>query len=104
MLAMDITFGELRCKEVINTINGKRLGRVSDMVISCRTCRVLGLIVPGDKRIFRSKEDLFIPWKNIVKIGDDVILVQLFISPSEVNCTPNREREDCDRYVVSDAE
>lgn len=100
---MDITFCELRCKEVVNTLNGKRLGRVSDMVISCRTCKVLGLIVPGDKRLFRSKEDLFIPWKNILKIGDDVILVQLYVSAFDGHCTPNRGKdEDCERYEISD--
>ena len=74
---MDITFCELRNKEVVNTLNGKRLGRVCDIVISCETCRVLGVVVPNDKRLFRNKEDLFVPWRNIVKIGDDVILVQL---------------------------
>ena len=46
--------------------------------ISCSNCKVLGFVVPGDKKLFKSKEDLFIPWKNIQKIGDDVILVQLF--------------------------
>lgn len=75
---MEINFCDLREKEVVNTVNGKRLGRVFDLVLSCSNCKVLGFVVPGDKKLFKSKEDLFIPWKNIQKIGDDVILVQLF--------------------------
>ena len=75
---MDITFGELKCKEVINTVNGKRLGRITDMVISCQTCKVTGLVVPNDRRLFKSKDHVFIPWRSIVKIGDDCILVRLY--------------------------
>ncbi len=75
---MEISYCELRSKEVVNTVNGKRLGRISDMVISCKTCKILGFVVPGNRQLFKTKEDLFIPWKNILKIGDDVILVQLF--------------------------
>lgn len=77
---MDITFGELKSKEVINTINGKRLGRICDMVISCHTCKVTGLVVPNDRKLFKAREDIFIPWRNIVKIGDDCILVRIYES------------------------
>lgn len=74
---MEITFCEMRDKEVINMTCGSRLGRICDIVISCKTCRVLGVVVPGDRRLLRCREDLFIPWKNICKIGEDVILVEL---------------------------
>jgi len=74
---MDVTFCELRNKEVVNMLNGRRLGRVCDIAVSCETCRILSVVVPNDKKFFRSKEDLFIPWRNVIKIGDDVILVRL---------------------------
>lgn len=74
---MEISYCELRNKEVVNVLNGKRLGRIIDIIISSRSCRVLGLVVPGCKRFFKTKDDIFIPWKNIQRIGDDVILVQL---------------------------
>lgn len=75
----DMTFCELREKEVINTIDGKKLGRIIDMVITC-TGEVVGLVVPGERKAIRaiaSGESLFIPWKCITKIGDDTILVSL---------------------------
>ena len=74
---MEISYCELRNKEVVNVLNGKRLGRIVDLIISSRSCRVLGLVVPGRKEFFKTKDDIFIPWKNIQRIGDDVILVQL---------------------------
>ena len=77
---MDISFCDLRQKEVVNIFDGKRLGRVIDIVISLHSCRVLGIVVPGNRKLFNTKEDIFVPWKNIHKSGDDVVLVQLTAS------------------------
>jgi len=76
---MDITFCELREKEVVNLADGKRLGRVQDLVME-QCGKVIGLIVPGEKKLLKAvsrDESIFITWRNIVKIGDDVILVEL---------------------------
>lgn len=75
----EITFCELREKEVINTVDGRKLGRVIDLVMTCNG-NVLGLVVPGEKKALRSiasSESLFVPWKCIVKIGQDTLLVSL---------------------------
>lgn len=81
---METSFLDLRCKEVINIVDGRLLGHIVDMVIDVRTSRVTGLVVPGAKTffsLFKSSQDIFIPYKNICKIGDDVILVELFNLP-----------------------
>lgn len=78
----EITFCELREKEVVNMADGKRLGHIIDIAMTL-SGHVLGIIAPGDKTFFRNfcgKESIFIPWKNICKIGDDVILVNLMNS------------------------
>lgn len=76
---IDFTFCELREREVINVADGKRLGRVIDMAFTC--CgRLVGIIVPGERRLLKNIsgcENIFIPWKNVMKIGDDVVLVNL---------------------------
>ena len=76
---MDITFCELREKEVVNLADGKRLGRVQDLVLE--PCgKVIGLVVPGEKKLIKAlsrDESIFIAWKNIVILGDDVILIDL---------------------------
>ena len=76
---IDYTFCELREKDVINISDGKQLGRIVDIAIHC-TGKVVGLVAAGEKKFFKTfsgGESIFIPWNNIVKIGDDVILVEL---------------------------
>ena len=68
----------LRQKAVVNVIEGVQLGYISDIEIDECTGKICSLIVPGGagiKNILRSK-CYVIPWRNIVKIGDDVILVE----------------------------
>ena len=77
----ELTFCELRGKEIVNVVDGKRLGRLTDLALTCNG-RVLGFMAPGDKsalKAFGGKESVFIPWQNITKIGDDVILVNLML-------------------------
>jgi YlmC/YmxH family sporulation protein len=73
---MEISFSELRAKEVVNTQDGRKLGRVCDVVLCYPENRWIGLIVPSG-RGFGKKQELFLELKNIVKIGEDVILVNV---------------------------
>lgn len=78
---MQTTFCELRTKAVINVLDGRDLGHCTDIVIDCSCGKILGLIVPGETyvfKIFKPNDEIFIPWHNICKIGEDVILVELF--------------------------
>lgn len=74
-----MTLSELRTKEVIDVHDGKRLGRVMDIEFDVCDSRVTALVVPADTTFLQSlrgeKCGLVIPWENIRRIGDDVILV-----------------------------
>lgn len=98
---MNITYGELRTKEVVNIVDGRKLGRVCDIVISCDNCQVQGIVVPNERRFFHSREDIFVPWKNIKQIGDDCILVSLH--PQNFECPTHKPRPKtfCD-YIIDD--
>ena len=74
---MDITFNELKNKEIINIYDGKRLGRASDICFEKESNEVTGIIIPGEHRLFKKPEDLFVPISRIKKIGEDVILIKL---------------------------
>ena len=74
---MEITYNELKKKEVVNTLDGKKLGRVCDLVFCYPENRILGFVVPGSRAFGFKKEEYFIDLKNIVKIGEDVILVNI---------------------------
>ncbi len=74
------TFLELKCREVINLCDGRKLGCICDLEIDECTGQIMSIIVPGESRFFgliRSDEELVIPFYRIKKIGDDVILVEV---------------------------
>ena len=78
---MDTSFLELRCKEVVNVVDGRRLGHVVDVVFNLETGCFLGVVVPGEKsfwNVFKSGAELFISLQQIVKVGEDALLVELY--------------------------
>lgn len=76
---METGFCHLRQKEVVNVKDGRRLGRVNDVIFTFPEGKTLGVVVPGGRGFFQP--GMFIDLRNIVKIGEDVVLV-------EVNCPP----------------
>ena len=73
---MQLTFKQLRTKEIINMADGKKLGRVCDVVLCYPEYKWVGLIAPTSESMFK-REQILIEPKHIVKIGEDVILVNL---------------------------
>lgn len=72
-------FSELRAKEVIHVGDGERLGFVSDLEVDAVTGRIVSVSVPGPYRAFGllgKEPDRVIPWEQIKKIGDDLIIVE----------------------------
>lgn len=74
---MEISFVEIREKEVVNIYDGKKLGHIIDIIFERESGRVKGVVVPGLKRFMRKTEDIFVPIENLKKIGEDVLLVKL---------------------------
>ena len=76
---MEVSFSVLKEKEIVNVFDGKKLGRITDILFDNTTGVVKGIVVPGEKKLFRKNDDVFIPIERLKKIGDDVILVSLHI-------------------------
>ena len=73
-------FCELQKKEVINVTNCKCLGNVCDLDFDEKDGCIRALIVPGPAKFLGCvgrEFELFIPWCRIVKIGPDIILVDI---------------------------
>lgn len=71
---------DLRVRDVVNVRDGKKLGNVSDLELDLEQGRITALVVPGPGRflgIFGRYKDYVIPWEKIIRIGVDVILVEL---------------------------
>ena len=46
---METSYLELRCKEVVNVVDGRKLGHIVDVVFDLANGCLLGLVVPGEK-------------------------------------------------------
>lgn len=67
---------DLQTKEIINMSTGKRLGMIVDVIVDI-TGTIKSLILEERKgKRFSSREEYELDWKQITKIGDDIILVK----------------------------
>jgi len=67
---------EIQAKDIIDIKDGRRLGKIVDLVIE--EGNIINFVVEERKRFFRffkQQSDTLVKWKEIIKIGEDVILV-----------------------------
>lgn len=73
-------FSELKCKDVINIRDCKKLGKVCDIEFDqCSGC-ICKIMIPGDSKFLGflcCDPDIVIPYKDIKQIGPDIILVDI---------------------------
>lgn len=83
-----MTLGDLKQKDVINLHNGHLLGRVMDLEFCAMNGQITALIVPAGFSLMGclrgEKCALIIPWEQIDKIGEDVILVR--VDETQLDC------------------
>jgi YlmC/YmxH family sporulation protein len=75
-----LKISDFQTKDVVNIVDGKKLGQISDLEIDLRSGRIDSIVVPNAGKFFGffgNGTDVIIPWRNIVKIGMDVVLVKL---------------------------
>ena len=66
----------MRNMEVIDVLTGTKIGFIKDFKIDCDENKIVSLILPGEIKTWFTKDDeKEILWRDIVKIGKDVILV-----------------------------
>ncbi|MCK9222320.1 MAG: YlmC/YmxH family sporulation protein [Limnochordia bacterium] len=75
-------YSEIAGKELIDIAEGRRMGVVhhADLVIDTQTLEVVAIILPQRRRkffLFGNDEYVMIPWEGILKIGLDVIIVDM---------------------------
>ena len=84
-----------REKEVVNVSDGKRLGFITEVEFDICSGKITAIIVGCAGGLFgKGKKDIVIPWCNIEKIGEDIILVRAdpFLLPgcdTKDRCDPN---------------
>ena len=65
---------ELQLKEIVNISNGKRIGTIVDVVVD-RDGKIKNLVLEEKRGRKFSHEEYNVFWGQIVKIGDDIILI-----------------------------
>ncbi len=93
---METSFQELKCKQVINTVDGVCLGHITDVVFDVVCAKALGFVVPQPNQgfwgMFKSAKEIFIPFECVCKIGVDVILVELYIDDKPKGPPPPKQK------------
>lgn len=75
-----IKTSDLWSKEVINVVDGRRLGMIEDVELNLKVGRIDSIVIPGRPGLFGlfgGSQELVIEWEQIEKIGEDVILVKV---------------------------
>lgn len=73
-----VLLGELQAKDVINVVDGTKMGRINNMEIDITTGKIVSIIVQTNTRLmnfFTGSNNIVIPWNQIVKIGGEVVIV-----------------------------
>ena len=74
-------FSQFGGKEIIGLDNGERLGVIgdADLEINTETGQIRSIIIPqgGFFALGKRREDIVIPWEAIVKIGPDMVIIQM---------------------------
>ncbi len=68
---------DLQTKEIINITTGARVGVIVDVIID-NEGKIKSLVLEqrrGNKRFLGNRDELELSWREIIKIGDDIILI-----------------------------
>lgn len=91
---MELSYRDLAKKDVVNISDGRCLGKITDIKFKFPQGVIVGIVVPGRKtgflRLF-NRTEIYIDESKIIKIGGDVILVDLKCSDT---CAPNIKLND----------
>lgn len=82
---------DLKSKYVINVRNGSKLGYVCDVEIDTASAMVHSISIKGRLRLLGllgREEDTVIRWSDIEVIGEDTILVNHTLPPSQPGKKP----------------
>lgn len=102
---MELTYNDIKKRDVINVVDGKCFGRVNNLSLSFPQGVLTGIFVPVRKNRgffwFLDKSSFFIGVDKIVKIGGDVILVDVKCGENCVQNTTVGKREQSVKSINS---
>ncbi len=69
---------DLQSKNIVNMVDGRNVGSIIDANVD-KDGNIESLVIETNKKFlsFSKDDDLLVLWKDIAKIGEDVILINL---------------------------
>lgn len=77
---MQFKISDLGLRDIVNIVDGSKLGTVKDVYIDLETGKLVSLVLSGDRKYFglmSAGKDTVVPWEKIKKIGVDTVLVEV---------------------------
>jgi YlmC/YmxH family sporulation protein len=69
-----VRLSDLQHKEIVNIVDGKRVGIIIDVIVDEKGS-ITNLVLEDRRGRKFSREEYNVMWNQIVKIGDDIILI-----------------------------
>ena len=75
---MQMRLSDLQSKNIVNMVDGRNVGSIIDANVD-KAGNIEQLVIETNKKFlsFSKDDDLLVLWKDIAKIGEDVILINL---------------------------
>lgn len=73
-----MNLSDLQTKEVVDVASGKRIGSIIDVIISSsgNISKIVLEETRGSRRFLSTnKDEVYLDWQQLIKIGDDIILI-----------------------------
>ena len=87
---MEVNYSDLKQKKVVNILDGKVLGFVTDLVFEFPEGKIKSFIACDNKALF-FKEESVICLSDVNKIGDDAVLV--CVKSCKKNCARKEDEK-----------
>lgn len=93
---MEYLFSKLKKLDVVSVTDGKNLGRLCDISLTLPEGKIKGFFATGCKGFRLTKTEAFIPLSDIVKVGEDTILVKSGKPHNDGKPCPADDKKDRD--------
>ena len=77
---MRAKISDLQERQIVNIADGKCLGNIKDIELNVREGTIQALVLPatgGFLAMLQNQGELLIPWQKVVRIGVDVVLIDM---------------------------
>lgn len=77
---MSAKISDLQERQIVNIADGKCLGNIKDIELNILDGSIQALVLPGAGgfwNLLQNQGELLIPWQKVVRLGVDVVLVDM---------------------------